>query len=198
MNELEQEYQDNLQRVKRRENRRRVAFLGLYFVFVFVMFVAYLARGELSVREVACALPLTIILAGVSTFRVARYLLKRFEDRNVEVSTTERERAYREAIIMMPEADARPAKPRLLALFALIPVGLATFGFGVLTYDPHYYRSDRPIALGITITIAGVILVGKHIYATWRARRNARLELQWEKWLDSADSCEVGPRKWTK
>ena len=193
MNELEREYLENVRRLKRREDRRRVVFIGLCAVSICVLSCAYFVRDN-AIGEAVTIIIGVVLLVLPRLVRLAPYLLKRFEDRNVEVASTERERAYREPAIMQRQEELRPTKPSVLALFALIPLGAVTFAIGVAIHDPR----DRLIPLGITFTMMGFILVGQRLYGWWRARRNARLELQWEKWLDSADSCEVGPRKWTK
>ncbi len=200
MNDLEREYLQNVERTKRRDQRRWLATMAIFYSVAPVGFCIYLAADDFSVRGAIRAIPLLaffgVALAIRSAIRVGPGLLKRLEDRRVEVTSTERERTYREPIATNERAP-RPTPP-IVFMVAMIPLGVAAVALGVLLNDPHSRRVSYLEAYGVIFVLGGIILVGQHVYRAWRTRRNARLELEWEKWLDSADSCEVGPRKWTK
>ncbi len=198
MNELEWEYQANLHRMKMRENRRRRIALGLASAaFVAGAILTFVFEGFTphAFLQAAWSLSLPGLLGCLW---LATRFQTWFEERHVEVTSTERERAYR---VAPPIAQARPSRvSRARHVIATAPLALVIVAYVVRRLSWGNV-DDVPESLAITAvlgTLLGIGVLARHVYEAWRARRNARLELQWEKWLDSADSCEVGPRKWTK
>lgn len=194
MNALEFEYQASLARARARE-RRRILVFGVIPNAV----VALLGFGAACVQDVEghtlahssrIALPV-LLFAGVAYGRRVR---RQMEERDVVVATTERERAYREPALppvrfTQPDAWARRVAAHLVfALYAVACCALMGDSW-MATF----------ILAAVVCALAGIGVVTRRVYERWRARRNARLEVQWERFLDdSPDPREVRPREWAK
>ena len=138
---------------------------------------------KLAPMMLAGAVPLASLGVIVGVMRLARW----HGDRKVVAATTERERSYR--------PPSQPANAVVVAPSPWPPV-LRVAPFAAIWLVTGY---ERRIALGLALTVFAVIaLTAKRAYGTWRSRRNARLQLKWDRWLESADSCKVGTREWTE
>jgi len=193
MNELEREYLDNVARSKRKDDRP--FFIVFYGCSSLVFGLVWMIADGFSVESVM----MTLSTLGVALILPALLLAKRFqkwfEDRNVVVMVTEREKGYRAPITM---ASPEPVS-RARHVIASIPLGVVAFASAVVGFSSHRTSLlESFIVVSTVVVLVGIGFAVRAVYRAWRARRNARLEIQWEKWLDSADSCEVGPRKWTK
>lgn len=200
MNALEQEQRDNLVRTKNREQlRRRVVGVGAAGVVAVLVplllwpeLSAAIHRGVLQRGAWGCA-PFVIVPA----LALARRIQKRIEDRDVVETVTERERAYREPPLARV-ASRSPAR-RLRHLLASAPAVVLSLVYTVWHFDVLGDGVRQQVAAAVAILVVLAAGVGlQRLVVFLAARRRARREVQWERWLDSADSCEVGPRKWTK
>ncbi len=100
---------------------------------------------------------------------------------------------YRDAPLP-PQTNTKEATPF---------IGAAAVAFTLIVVCAGVHGEVGDIATRAVIATSLVVLTAigyalTRLYAAWRRRHNARLELEWERWLDSADACKVGPRKWTK
>jgi len=194
---LEKEYLENVERSKRSEDRSRFFFIGWYFAFALVLAVIGMAVDDFSLRSVLALIPVLGTAGILPAIWAAKRFQRWFDDRNVVVTTTERERTYRAPLVMTSE----PQQPvsRMRHVIASIPLAMAIFFGAVMEMTSRRTSlTESFVVVSIMAVLLGIGVAVRAVYRGWRARRNARLELKWEKWLDSADSCEVGPRKWTK
>jgi len=206
MNPLEQEYRVNVQRAKDREFRRVLYVYGVGASVVLLGFVGAAAPAidwrslDASRLVRTCmpmvlsgAIPLACLAVLVALARLARW----HGDRHVAVATTERERSYRAPIEPANATVVATSRWQRVVRAALV----AVIWFAVVNpprFDTRLSCGER-VFLGAAVTLfAAVILLAKRVYGTWRSRRNARLQLKWDRWLESADSCKVGAREWTE
>ncbi|HEY1957180.1 MAG TPA: hypothetical protein VGH28_16290 [Polyangiaceae bacterium] len=194
MNALEQEYEDNVQRAKNRERARaRWVWLGLSTVGVPLYAVAELSRGVTAHALLDLAWTVSP-LVSVPVIAVVERYRKSWEDRDVIATTTDRERLYRDAPVLADAPRGRSA--RWLAALSLVLL--------VVLYLVRRWRfsADGPfvnmIIVALVLAFIGIGAMTKRVYEAWRSRRNARLQLRWDHWLESADSCKVGTREWTE
>ena len=195
MNPLEQEYLSNLERAKDHERKRqRWMLIAACAIGLPVYLATELSDGPSvhAVLDIAWTLsPFALVLV----IAIADRFLKRWEDRDVVAITSERERLYRDAPVTLDAQRPRRLRRWLAAapaalLFAMYVVRRGGWlGDGV---------GENLVIGGMVLGAAGLGAAVKRVYETWRSRRNARLELRWDRWLESADSCKVGAREWTE
>lgn len=194
MNDLEHELVANLRRTRLAERRRaRVLGIAACALIVPAWVGLEMSRGR-DLRVLAdlvwAAAPFGVLPAIVAASR----LRKRWADRDVVDTSTTRERLCRDSPLPMIPNEASPWR-RVVADAPFVVLAVAYCAWQVGWGGAAAERLGRAVlALGLG---AGLALT-RRAYEVWRTRRDARRELQSERWLDSADSCEVRPREWTK
>jgi hypothetical protein len=205
VNPLEQEYLDNVRRSKNREFWRGVVlhctWMGILAVTVVAATVVQAAdEGLPTLQQLARAaleLGRDVVLPGavLGAICLVAYAYRRHRDRNVVSTTTERERSYRAPA---PPANAtistRPDWRRVAYIAALVVLAIA-YGTVRTGFGDFLGYGGKAILSVAVVGLAGTVLGVKKLYAAWRIRHNARLEVQWDRFLDSADAGEVGPRQ---
>jgi hypothetical protein len=213
MNALEQEWDDSVRRAALEERRREDRVLGIGVVWACCGYegVTSIAHGD--VGGGACALGVMAVLAlGVyAAAPLARRVAAWSCDRHTVVTSTKRERE-----LGCREATLRPDESKVAARRWLRRLGKVVVPLGVYAILWHVdwvfdgsTRTERLVNYGL---VAGVAALGwglEPACAFWRKRRDARRAAEWarrvanrerehERWLASADTCEVRPREWTK
>lgn len=61
----------------------------------------------------------------------------------------------------------------------------------VFAYAPGSRRHDNACIMLFVLASAGAITLAKYVYGIWRARRNARLQLEWERRFDADPSARM-------
>jgi len=159
MDALEQEYRDNLTRTAAREARRRLLFRR-----------ALLASNVLAVALTAnrtSALEACVFLALLACLELVDY---RAMKRRLPAPAVSRGGVgYRECPKAVDPSPSRYDDVLLVVRMALQVAAMAfIWGFGVVA----------------SVGAFAVLIVGtQRVYGAWRARRNARLALEWERRL---------------
>jgi len=180
MNSLEQEYADNLRRVRERETRRGDWFAGACGVGALAISGALVALDGPTPRAIAqLGLSLGVCGLGVAVL-VTRRLQAGRPDRPSQVLPA---LGYRQAPpatdALGPNATSMPGVRMALVVFVLANMILGG-GIYISPYGLH-------VAVGAaTIAVMALGVIIQRYYAAWRKKRNARLELEMERWL-SAD-----------
>ncbi len=196
MNELEREYSDSVERSKRNEGRSRLFFIAWYGAFAVILSVVGMIVDDFSARGAMAFISASGVALFVPGLLLAQRLQKWFEDCKVVGMTTEREQAYRAPVAI---TDTQALVSRRRHLIASVPLAVVVFGGAVMDFcSPRTSLLESFVIVSTLFVFAGIGITIRAVYGIWRTRRNARLELKWEKWLASADACQVGPRKWTK
>jgi len=176
MNELERDRADDAQRARRRDRRREAVLFGCVLTALLgPMVYAVVAKPSWrSCTELAVVL-LPYAVLGLS-WRRARVASPVREEKS--------EADYRTA-----PTTAEPREPRdrsdVIVVVASLLIGVAAIAVGA-------------VFSGITWIVGCLAILTQKTIERLRARRNARLELEWERSLESADTCEVRAREWTK
>ncbi len=81
---------------------------------------------------------------------------------------------YRETEVAVAEPEVRPSRLQRVGPYLFALGAIAVFS---LSWD------DRSQAMIFVLVSAGIISITKYVWGVVRARRNVRLQLQWERWL---------------
>jgi hypothetical protein len=121
--------------------------------------------------ELRVAWSLAGVLVYVAAHGIAR-LRRWIADRGVESASTDRERLDHDGAARLRHAVAVVGIVGACAMLRCVP----------------------PLALVIVVLVCGVVVLA----ITFAKLRASAISDREERWLDSADACEVRPRKWTK
>lgn len=191
---LERELEANLRRSKERTSRRVLSvYLGAVGVTLVVLLTLALAMNDwtdegasklatwfVGVVPGLLVLGVTPIFALLAVVRVTRLVPRRL-DEDVGMVRPTLGGGYR---VATSRQDARP-RFQSRASRALVPAACAAVWVftGDLETGPRdaFGWEDRAVFVLGLVFVAGLIILAKRAHRTWRARRNARLELEWER-----------------
>ena len=170
--------------------RRRALAAGLAWSGVVVLFVAY-EWNEPSPARVhvveSGVVPLVLVLATFAARRLKSHLERAPDPQPAALG-------YRDA--QGPVEALRPSRLRHVA--AVAPLTVISCASIVWYLDLGTGPCERVEWGAAFVALVAVGYGVRHLSALWSARRAARCEREAERWLASADSCQIGPREWTK
>jgi hypothetical protein len=172
MNALEQEYRDNVEKNRLREERRVLAL--------------YAIGGAIGVGACVWATDLAIVLiAAPFIFMDA---VRRYESRSrVCVNPPEDndddsfvEVGYREAPRLVRRTRPVMAAPTLQIVFAVV---LMFAALGLLAWNWDHV-SGRFVANMVALVGMFIVIAIQRVHAAWKRRHDAKLMLEWERRLE--------------
>ena len=189
MNALEQQCRESVLRAEKTARRRSLAARlawggGVALSSAYEWNKPWAAR--VHVLE-SGAIPLVLVLATFVAMRLKKYLERAPEPRPAALG-------YRDA--PGPVERLRPSRLRRVA--AVAPLTVVSSALLVWYLDLGTGLRERAEWVAAFVALATVGHGVRHLAALWRARRAAHCEREAERWLASADSCQIGPREWTK
>jgi hypothetical protein len=172
MDPFEQDYvQDAVAHMSRRQRWRAFLLGALAIVFFDPISPATSALKINLVEDEA------FFIGKLAVRAFFRRIARRFKGPERADADAPGERGYRDPQVPAATAERPPSRIRSGAVAALV------FLASGVCWARLGYGTDR---LGSTLFVAAfaaLIVLGKLVYGGWRARRNARLELEWERKL---------------
>ena len=117
------------------------------------------------------------------THAITRWLVERLASRRRRPQAVRRERGYRDAWLEQVEPHRSPCDWRAVVQVAILAALAVSAGLGRVAWARQPDDGGWPVL--VTVAFTGVIVGAQRLYRAWRARRNARLVLEWERRLDS-------------
>ncbi len=189
MNALEQQHRESVLRAEKAARRRSVA-ARLAWGGGAALALAYEWNKPPAARVHVLESGVVPLVLGTAMFAAMR--LKNYLERTPEP----RPAAFSYRAVQGSVETLRPSRLRHVA--AVAPLTVISCASLVWYLDLGNGPRERVEWAAAFVALVAVGHGVRRLAALWRARRVARFEREAERWLASADSCQIGPREWTK